>query len=112
MSPSLLWLTAAVLGMAAAMVSASLGLGAAAIALVLGLPLILRGDRFAALSGILIGFGGLWLLLLSWQLTSGGALSEPGPWILVGAIPLAIGLIALAVRIARGLRSTRDIGAP
>jgi hypothetical protein len=69
-----------------------LGLRATVIALLLAMPLVLRGDPLAALSGLLIGFGALWLLLLAWQAASGGSLSDPQPWIFVGAAPLAIGL--------------------
>lgn len=92
--------------MAAAMVTASFGVGAAAIALVLAAPLIVRGDRLIAVSGILAGFGGLWLALLGWQFASGGVLDAAQQWILVGAVPLTIGIIALGLRMARYLRST------
>ena len=81
--------------MTAALLSGSLGLGAAAITVLLALPLILRGDPLVALSGLLIGFGGLWLALLARQVASGGTSSDIDGWILVGAAPLLIGVLAL-----------------
>lgn len=109
LNPLLLWFTSAVLGMAGAVLTGSFGLGAALVALVLATPLVLRGDRLVALSGLLIGFGGLWLLLLATQLASGGQLSDARRWIVVGAAPLAIGFVVLVLRLARTLGSSRDI---
>jgi hypothetical protein len=100
-NPVLLSLTCAVLGMAAAVLTGFFGVVAALIALVLTAPLVLRGDRLAALAGLLIGFGGLWLWLLGSENASGGQLSDPAPWDLLGAAPLAIGLGALVLRLAR-----------
>jgi hypothetical protein len=109
LNPILLWFTSVVLGMAGTVLTGFFGLGAALIALVLAMPLVLRGDRLAALSGLLIGFGGLWSLLLSSQIASGGHLSDPARWTFVGAAPLAIGFVVLVLRLARTLRSTSDI---
>lgn len=109
-NPMLLWLTSAVLGMAVALLTGSFGLGAALIALVLAMPLVLRGDRLVALSGLLIGFGGLWSLLLASQIASGGHTSDPGRWIFAGVATLGFGSVLLALRLARTLRSTSDIG--
>jgi MFS family permease len=111
LNPILLWFTSAVLGMAGAVLTGFFGLGAAVIALVLAMPLVLRGDRLAALSGLLIGFGGLWSLLLASQIAAGGHLSDPARWTFVGAAPLAIGFVVLMLRLARNLRSTSDIRA-
>jgi hypothetical protein len=97
--------------MAAATVSAILGVGAGLIALVLTIPLILRGDRLVAISGICIGFGGLWLAALAGQFASGGVLDAAQMWILIGAVPLAVGILALGVRIARFGSRPRDIHA-
>lgn len=101
MKPALLWITGAVLGMAAAAVTAILGVGAGVIAFMLTVPLILRGDRLVVISGLLIGFGGIWLAALGGQLASGGVPDAAQQWILVGAVPLAIGVVALGVRTAR-----------
>jgi hypothetical protein len=111
MHPFLLALTCAVLGIAGAVLTGSFGLGAAIIGLTLAVPLVLRGDRLAALGGLFIGFGAMWLLLLAVQTTSGGQSSDPGRSLLVGAVPLAMGLIALGIRFARTLGSVRDIPA-
>lgn len=105
MNTALLWVTTAVLGMAAATATAILGVGAAVIGLVLVVPLILRGDRLVVLSGVLIGFGGLWLAVLQGQVASGGVLDAAQTWILVGAVPFATGLAALGIRAARHRRS-------
>jgi hypothetical protein len=109
--PPLLWVTGAVLGMAAATLTAILGVGAGAIALVLTLPLILRGARLVAISGIFIGFGGLWLAALGGQFASGGVLAAAEQWILVGAVSLAIGILALGAKMARFVSKPRDIHA-
>ena len=98
MNPVLLWTTAAVLGTAAAMVTGVLGLGATVIAVFLSVPLVLRADSLLAISGLLIGFGGLWLALLAWQTETGASLPDGGLWMVVGAAPLATGLLALLVR--------------
>ena len=108
-NPLLLWFACAILGMAGALLTGSLGLTAGLVLLILATPLILRGDRLAALSGLLIGFGGLWSLLLVSQIRSGGLLSDAGRWIVVGAAPLAIGFVVLVVRLARTHGSSRDI---
>jgi hypothetical protein len=104
MHPLLLWAISAGFGMAAALVTGSLGLGAAFVAIVLALPLIIRGDSLAALSGLLIGFGGLWLALLTLQGATGATTSQLEGWIMVGAAPLTIGLLASVLRFARTLR--------
>jgi hypothetical protein len=109
LNPILLWFASAVLGMAGALLAGTFGLGAALIALVLAMPLVIRGDRPMALSGLLIGFGGLWSLLLASQIASGGRTSDPARWIFVGAATLAIGFVVLLLRLARTLRSSRDI---
>ena len=97
--------------MAAATVTAILGVGACVIALVLTIPLILRGDRLVAISGICIGFGGLWLAALAGQFASGSVLDAAQMWILIGAVPLAVGILALGVRITRFGSRPRDIHA-
>jgi hypothetical protein len=95
--------------MAAATVTGILGVGAGAIALVLTVPLIVRGDHLVAISGILVGFGGLWLAALDGQLASGGGLDGAPQWVLVGAVPLVVGVLALGVRLARSTSTSRDV---
>lgn len=111
MSPRLLWVACAVLGMATALLTGSFGLLAAVVALSLAAPLVLRGDALAALSGLLIGFGAMWLVFLAWQTASGGLLSDTRSWLLVGAAPFATGFVVGAIRLARSLRRTSDIRA-
>lgn len=71
------------------------------------LPLAWRG-RLPGLAGLLVGFGGVWLLFMANQLASGGRLSDPAPWLAVGAVPLAIGLVLALVGI--GLAARRRVG--
>jgi hypothetical protein len=104
MHPLLLWAVCTGLGMAAALLSGSFGLGAALVAAVLAMPLIVRGDSLAAVSGLLTGFGGLWLALLWWQGATGATTSQLEGWLIVGAVPFAVGLIAAVLRFARTLR--------
>ena len=105
MNPILMWFACAVLGMATTMLTAILGLGAALIALLLAIPLVLRGDPLAVISGLMIGFGGLWLFLLASQVGSGGSRSDTESWILIGSVPVAIGGVAMLCRLARTFRS-------
>jgi hypothetical protein len=100
MSRPLLWITTAVLGAAATLLT-SFGLLAALTFLLLTIPLILRGDRPVALSGLLSGFGAFWLFLMARQFSSGGTLDNATFWIAVGAAPLAIGLALLVAVVAR-----------
>jgi hypothetical protein len=88
------WITTAVLG-AAATVMTSFGLLVVSVFLVSTVPLILRGERLLALSGLLIGFGGCWSLLLMSQLSRGGVLDNADFWTAVGVAPLAIGVSLL-----------------
>ena len=111
MSPTLLSVACAVIGMATALLTGSFGLLAAIVALSLAVPLVLRGNSLAALSGLLIGFGGTWLALLAWQGASGGVLSDTRSWVLIGAAPFAIGVVAAATRVARSLRPANDVRA-
>ena len=109
MNPMLLLLTSAVLGVAVAVLTGTFGLGVTVIAFLLATPFIWRADRLIAASGILIGFGGAWSSLLAGQFESGGTLSDRTFWVLVGAVPLTLGLIALVLRGSRFVRPTHDI---
>lgn len=62
------------------------------------LPLAWRG-RVLGVAGLLVGFGGVWLLLVANQYASGGGLSDPIRWLSVGAVPLAVGLVLVLVGI-------------
>ncbi len=61
---------------------------------VLGI-LLLRNDRAVAISGPLVGFGGAWLLWIARQAWSGGTGDPMASAILFGALPLAVGIVAL-----------------
>ncbi len=109
MSRWLLWITTAVLGAAATLMT-SFGLLAAILFLLLAVPLVIRGDRLVALSGLLTGFGGFWSLLMARQLSSGGTLDNATFWIAVGVVPLAIGLTLLVGTVARALGARQPVG--
>jgi hypothetical protein len=106
MNRLLLWITTAVLGAAAAILSGSFGLLVAFVFLLLTVPLILRGDRAVALSGLLTGFGAFWSVLMAGQFASAGTTDNAAFWIAVGGVPLVVGC-ALIVLIA-----ARSIGKP
>ena len=109
MSRWLLWITTAVLGAAATLMT-SFGLLAAILFMLLAIPLIIRGDRLVALSGVLTGFGGFWLFLMARQSASGGTLDNATLWIAVGVVPLAIGLMLLVGIVARALVARQPVG--
>lgn len=104
----LLWVTTAALGAVATLIT-SFGLLAALLFLLLATPLILRGAHAVALSGLLTGFGGLWLFLMARQFSSGGTLDDSTFWIGVGAVPLTTGLVLLVAIVIRGVASPRPM---
>ena len=78
------------------------GIGGALLVVVLLTAAVLvasRSDFLSALSGLLSGFGATWLLLLGRQSATGGRLDDPGIWIALGIVPLAIGVLIGAVRL-------------
>ncbi|MEX2184509.1 MAG: hypothetical protein WEC14_08675 [Chloroflexota bacterium] len=106
MDKRLLWVTTAVLGAAATLMT-SFGLLAAILFLLLTVPLILRGDHVVALSGLLTGFGAFWSFLMARQLNSGGTTDIAEFWIALGVVPLVLGC-ALIVLIATRTRSASE----
>jgi hypothetical protein len=68
----------------------------------LAVPGLRAGTWLAATSGALTGFGAAWLLVLA---TQGGTLSSSDMWLLVGLVPLALGLASGVVAIVVGRRS-------
>jgi len=92
MNRALLWVTCVVFGAAETLLLGSFGMLFGAVFVVLLVPLVVRGDRLVALSGLLLGFGGLWLLLMANQFATGGSLDNAATWVMVGAVPLAIGV--------------------
>lgn len=104
------WVTTFVLGLAASLL---VGVGGIVGFVFIGLtvPLVLRGARVVALSGLLTGFGGSWLFMMDRQFASGGRLDNADVWSAVGTVPLVIG-VALAVGVvvarARSVLATRS----
>ncbi len=94
MNRPLQWITTAVLGAAATLMT-SFGLLAALLFLLLAVPLVVRGAHLVALSGLLTGFGGFWTFLMARQFASGGTLDNSTFWLAVGIVPLATGLALL-----------------
>ena len=97
MARPLLWSTMAVLGLVVALLWGVGGPLVAGLFGLLTLPLILRADRLVAVSGLAIGFGAIWLLLLARQSDTGGTLENAAAWVAVGAVPLVAGILTLAL---------------
>jgi hypothetical protein len=57
-----------------------------------------------ALSGLLTGFGALWLFWMARQSATGGALDNAPFWTAIGVIPLALGGALSAVAVVVALR--------
>lgn len=93
MNRSLLWVTSVVFGAAETLLLGSFGLLFGTVFVVLMVPLVVRGDHLVVLSGLLLGFGGLWLLLMANQLATSGSLDNATTWTMVGAVPFAIGVV-------------------
>ena len=103
MSRLLLWITTASLGVTAVFMTSFLGPAAFPL-LTVAVIVIVRVDRLIAVSGLMIGFGGSWLVLLARQFTS-GATFEGTVWV-AGIVPLAVGTLALIVSLSRELSVT------
>lgn len=101
MSPITLWIATFVLGGGGALLTGVGGVLFGGLFFVLALLLAIRGDRLAVLSGLLAGFGSTWLVLLVRASASGGELDDAAAWVALGVIPLALGLVLVAIRIAR-----------
>jgi hypothetical protein len=90
-SRSKLWFLGAMLGILTVL-AAVFALTAAIVVGLLVIPLARKPGGPAAVSGLLTGFGALWLLLMVAESSSGGQLDNATFWAAVGAVPLAIGL--------------------
>lgn len=99
MKPGYTWVMMALIG-AAASLTTSLGLLALLLYLVATTPLIIRGG-LVTLSGLLAGFGAFWLFLMARALAGGGGMEDAAFWVVVGAVPLGIGLGLLLLTLAR-----------
>jgi hypothetical protein len=113
------WLAGLVVGAVAGVLTLIfpiLGLG---IALVFGLLIIRRARRLPALGGLFLGLGAAWVgLLVRAQLACQAFDAEPGqeciqpdigPWLAVGGVFVAIGVVATVVAALRrqGLNAPR-----
>ena len=111
MNPLALWIVCFVLGAGDALLTGFLGVIFGGIFFVLALPLAVRGDRASALSGLLLGFGTVWLAMMARQFATGGHLDDPTPWLALGIVPLALGLLVALVRILQfGVKLVRPSG--
>ena len=95
MSRPLLWL-AGVMVSVIAILAAAFGPYGILLAMLLAIPFVRRRDGRVALSGLLTGFGAIWLMLLARQASSGGVLDDAVFWIAVGVVILLAGLGLLA----------------
>jgi uncharacterized membrane protein len=95
MSRLFLWL-AGVLVSVIAILAVAFGPYGILLAMLLAMPFVRRRDGRVALSGLLTGFGAIWLILLARQASSGGVLDNAVFWIAVGAVILLAGLVLLA----------------
>ena len=89
MSRRLLWITGFVFGIAGSVLA---GVGGTIGYALLIVAVVLLRPKLNALAGLLTGFGGFWLFMMSRQLASGGELDNLSFWLAVGAVPLAVGL--------------------
>jgi uncharacterized membrane protein len=106
MSRTLLWLAG--LGVSViAILAAVFGPYGIALASLLVIPFVRRPDGRVALSGLLTGFGAIWLMLLAWQSSSGGVLDDAFFWNALGVLILVAGLALLASVAARARVSSR-----
>ena len=109
MSRPMLWVSGVLVGVVAVVASA-LGMLGALLALLLAIPLIRRSEGRFALSGLLTGFGALWLILMEREFASGGVLDGAPFWVAVGVLPLVIGLGLLAATAGRNLTTRDSVG--
>ena len=109
MNPLLLWVTTAVLGGAAVLITSIGGLLGSVLFLLLATPLVVRGNHAVALSGLLMGFGGMWTFAMARQAATGGTLDNAGFWTAVGVVPLAVGTASLVVAVIGARRPTNAV---
>jgi cadmium resistance protein CadD (predicted permease) len=86
-----IWLAALALGAAAAVLATLFGVLGVFFVLFI-IPGMSRGTWLTAMSGALVGFGAVWLGALLRASASGGSLSDATIWLLVGIVPLALGV--------------------
>lgn len=76
--------------------------------LLLLIPFVVRGG-LPLLSGMLVGFGGIWTGLTLSQFDRGGVTGNGGLWLAIGLVPLIAGVGILLLALIRN-RPTADGG--
>jgi hypothetical protein len=66
---------------------------------------VLFATRLSALAGVFTGFGLFWLVMMGWQLASGGELDNLPFWVGVGLVPLVLGLVLTTLAVAHVVRA-------
>ena len=96
------WIIAFALGCGATLMLV-FGTVGALLMLLLAIAVVGRSPRhLAALSGLLTGVGGLWSYLIVQIFTTGGNQDNGMFWLVVGLVPLAVGLALLVFVVRRG----------
>jgi hypothetical protein len=90
----MLWLVGVLLAVAV-ILAGLLGLMFAILVALLAIPLSRREDGRVGLSGLLTGFGAIWLFLIANESASGGTLDNAAFWVAVGVVPLVAGVAIL-----------------
>jgi hypothetical protein len=100
MDRPLLWLAGLLVSLIA-IVATVFGVVGVFLAVLLVVLLARRTDGRVAVSGLLTGFGSIWLILLVAEARSGGVLQDAVFWTTLGVVILAAGLGLLASIVVR-----------
>jgi hypothetical protein len=87
------WIAWFVLGAANALLVGIGGVIVVVVLLALAVRVARRGDRMSAGSGLLVGFGTTWLAFMGRQAATGGRLDDAGPWLALGIVLVALGVL-------------------
>lgn len=106
------WIAGLAVGAAAGFLALELPTIGYLILVLFAIPAAVVGPRAAAIGGLLIGFGGVWLLLLGRVAVSCRAIDgeigcqSPGieQWLAVGAAVMAVGVALTIAAVVRGRR--------
>lgn len=93
MNPIARWIAWLVLGAANALLVGIGGVILVVVLLALALRVALRGDTMSAVPGLLVGFGTTWLAFMGRQAATGGRLDGAGPWLALGIVVVALGVL-------------------
>jgi hypothetical protein len=96
------WALAFLLGCVGAVALGTLPLALGALLLVGAFAVSSRRNFAASVSGLLVGFGAMWLVLIAGEASNGGVLDNAVAWAMLGAVPLVIGsILSLAAILGR-----------